>query len=837
MKHIQDIMKSKHALRTISGVAAMSLLGAGFASYTTYAKHNHLAARTIPSVTTLNTDNSKELSDTLLGNMKITDRVIDKDETVYLITNADGSINHTIVSDHLYNRDGSSTIQDLSSLSDIENVKGDETFRQTGDMLTWQADGNDIYYQGTTSEAAPVTQKITYYLNDKKVPAEDLAGASGTVRIRFDYTNNSKYTEIVNGEKIVVSVPFAAITGIALPEDAKNVTITNGKLISTGNNNMAVGYTLPGLTESLNIKQEDLSDDIRIPEFFELSADVTNFELDTCMTVVINAGSLMSADGIDLSTADEMIDTLQDAASKLEDGSSELADGLDTLKGSLNEFSAGMKSLNEGLNEYTGGVGQVSSGATSAYAGSQELRAGFTGSEDRTGLIDGAKQVALGAGAINNGIQSIPSSMVSQMNQAKTATINELKTALTEDGVKLVYASCGVSELTPDNIGTVTDTFAGETARNTFAGIYSEAIKQPVTDEVTEQVMAEKDQITEEVTNEVMAQKDAITNSVTTEVLKQKDAITEQVTAEVMQQKDAITQSVSNEVLSDQELIDSVTASVTAEVMAQGMTDPAEIQAAIETGVQAQLQALIASKVQDTITDMITQNVQTTITNLVTEQVQTTITNMITENVTNTITDLITENVTETIKSQTTTQYTTILAGLNRASGAVQALSGVESNIQTSAASGDMKSLMDGADSLSKGASDLSTGVGTAYEGVQQLSSGLNDLSTGAQRLDSNSTVLRNGASELNKATGRIIDGVDQLNDGAHSLCDGMMEFNSEGIQKLVDAYTGDLKPLTNRLQAVIDASENYQTFTGIADGSNGNVKFIYKLPAIKKEA
>ena len=38
------------------------------------------------------------------------------------------------------------------------------------------------------------------------------------------------------------------------------------------------------------------------------------------------------------------------------------------------------------------------------------------------------------------------------------------------------------------------------------------------------------------------------------------------------------------------------------------------------------------------------------------------------------------------------------------------------------------------------------------------------------------------------------------------------------------------LKPLADRLQAIIDAGNDYQTFTGLAKDSKGSVKFIYKL-------
>ena len=92
--------------------------------------------------------------------------------------------------------------------------------------------------------------------------------------------------------------------------------------------------------------------------------------------------------------------------------------------------------------------------------------------------------------------------------------------------------------------------------------------------------------------------------------------------------------------------------------------------------------------------------------------------------------------------------------------------------------------------------------------------------------------------------TNQIVSGVDQLttgsktlSEGAHTLADGMVQFNEEGINKILDAYNGDLKPFTNKLQAVIDAGEEYQTYSAIADGQTGSVKFIYKLASIDAKA
>ena len=117
-----------------------------------------------------------------------------KDETVYVISDAKGQSGKVIVEEWLKNRDGAATIEDVSDLEGITNIKGDETFTKDGDKLTWQANGNDIYYEGTTDKEVPVSEKITYFLDGEEIEPEELAGKSGEVTIRFDYENHEKTT-------------------------------------------------------------------------------------------------------------------------------------------------------------------------------------------------------------------------------------------------------------------------------------------------------------------------------------------------------------------------------------------------------------------------------------------------------------------------------------------------------------------------------------------------------------------------------------------------------------------------------------------------------------------
>jgi putative membrane protein len=138
--------------------------------------------------------------------------------------------------------------------------------------------------------------------------------------------------------------------------------------------------------------------------------------------------------------------------------------------------------------------------------------------------------------------------------------------------------------------------------------------------------------------------------------------------------------------------------------------------------------------------------------------------------------------------------------------------------------------------SLVTGTSALSSGISTLAAGVPELVSGVSQLAEGSKTLVSNNEKLKSGASQLADGAVKIAEGVDKLDDGAGDLYDGMVTFNEEGISKLVDAFNGDAKDLLNRIDAVITAGENYDTFTGLTEDQVGSVKFIIKTDAVKAE-
>ena len=425
LPELKEKLKSKYIVRVVAGVLTIALVGTGIGATAVFAEKNSTAVTAEADSTTGSSKDADDIADKLMDSVSLKDNDADKDESVYLISDANGNVNKTIVVDHLKNKDKKDTLEDASNLSDIENVKGKEKFTQSGDKLTWQAGGKDIYYQGTATEEPPVTQKVTYYLDGKEISPEDLAGKSGKVKIRFDYTNTTSYTETVNGEKQTVSVPFAAITGLVLGDGFENIEVTNGKAEVSNSSSVVLGYALPGLKDSLGIKDGDLDGDVNIPEYMEMTADVENFSMPAAMTFVVNASDYVSTDGIDTSDLDDMINDLKDASTQLQDGSKTLAegtdtlaDGLSTLQSKLGTFASGVGTLQSGLKTYTDGVSTLSGGlntlgnSTGALvSGADKLNsgAGQLASGSAT-LKDGLKAYTDGASTLNGGLNTLGNS-------------------------------------------------------------------------------------------------------------------------------------------------------------------------------------------------------------------------------------------------------------------------------------------------------------------------------------------------------------------------------------------------------------------------------------------
>ena len=888
LPELKEKLKSKYIVRVVAGVLTIALVGTGIGATAVFAEKNSTAVTAEADSTTDSSKDADDIADKLMDSVSLKDNDADKDESVYLISDANGNVNKTIVVDHLKNKDKKDTLEDASNLSDIENVKGKEKFTQSGDKLTWQAGGKDIYYQGTATEEPPVTQKVTYYLDGKEISPEDLAGKSGKVKIRFDYTNTTSYTETVNGEKQTVSVPFAAITGLVLGDGFENIEVTNGKAEVSNSSSVVLGYALPGLKDSLGIKDGDLDGDVNIPEYMEMTADVENFSMPAAMTFVVNASDYVSTDGIDTSDLDDMINDLKDASTQLQDGSKTLAegtdtlaDGLSTLQSKLGTFASGVGTLQSGLKTYTDGVSTLSGGlntlgnSTGALvSGADKLNsgAGQLASGSAT-LKDGLKTYTDGASTLNGGLNTLGNSTGALVDGADklnsgagqlasgSATLKDGLKSYTDGASQL---NTGLNQLN-DNTGSLA---TGVTSLNDGAKTLSDGINAA---------------------NKGAAGVSAGAAQLKTSIDTAKTGA-DSLAAGAKQVDEGVGQ------------------------LTQSLSDmPETIKASINQSLE-QLNELKVGKLFKTLgyidTDKITA-----------------------DNV-SAAADAAVNNAEKIIKFLSTSMndpapsatYSKIVVGLSQGKGAVTVYSAVNQSVTDSASK--VKALKDGSAKVSEGASSLDTGLGQLSDGASELSSGASDLAKGTTKLATGATALQtgtqsladklpeltkgitslvngsnelvknndtlnagatelnagasqlsagtqslmnsvptltsgikqlvdgsntlvannaqlnSGASQLADGTNQIVSGVDQLttgsktlSEGAHTLADGMVQFNEEGINKILDAYNGDLKPFTDKLQAVIDAGEEYQTYSAIADGQTGSVKFIYKLASIDAKA
>lgn len=911
LPELKEKLKSKYIVRVVAGVLTIALVGTGIGATAVFAEKDSTAVTAEADSTTDSSKDADDIADKLMDSVSLKDNDADKDESVYLISDANGNVNKTIVVDHLKNKDKKDTLEDASNLSDIENVKGKEKFTQSGDKLTWQAGGKDIYYQGTATEEPPVTQKVTYYLDGKEISPEDLAGKSGKVKIRFDYTNTTSYTETVNGEKQTVSVPFAAITGLVLGDGFENIEVTNGKAEVSDSSSVVLGYALPGLKDSLGIKDKDLDGDVNIPEYMEMTADVKNFSMPAAMTFVVNASDYVSTDGIDTSDLDDMINDLKDASTQLQDGSKTLAegtdtlaDGLSTLQSKLGTFASGVGTLQNGLKTYTDGVSTLSGGLNTLNSNVPTLSNGITtlnssakslndgvallNATVSTKFTDSEKQTLL------DQVHSTLESQKSEIEKQAQTTVASQKTAIQKQAQSAV------------------DSQKNDIQKQAQSAV--DAQKPDIQKQAQSAVDAQKSEIQKQAQSTVAAQKEDIEKKAQAAVDDQKEQIKSVATETVKKQETAIKQQAASAV--EQEFTSGKTDYITNDAKKQLES----IKPVIESGVKAQFVQNMAEK-DSTITDYDTakafydKNVKKdgAAEAYVNEQIDAII-NQLAGSVASTAKDaskIAAGEAAYTAASQTageaaytgaslaagTAAYTAAsqtageaaYAGASLAAGSAAylgasqaageaaytgaslaagsaaylgasqaattaaytgAVSGAEqatitSSEQTKATvAASINQKQANGYSLVTGMKALADGTQTLYSSVPTLTSGIKQLVDGSNTLVANNAQLNSGASQLADGTNQIVSGVDQLttgsktlSEGAHTLADGMVQFNEEGINKILDAYNGDLKPFTDKLQAVIDAGEEYQTYSAIADGQTGSVKFIYKLASIDAKA
>ena len=285
-----------------------------------------------------------------------------KDENVYTNLNYDGTVASKIVSNRITNNN-KEDIEDETKLKEILNISGNEKYTSKEDKIVWQADGNDIIYQGTTDIDLPIETEIKYYLNDKETDIKDIVGKSGKIKITLNFKNKRINTVKINGKLEKLYTPFVVTVGTMLDvKDNKNISIDNGKTVNTGSRNMIVGIASPGLYDSIKL------DELKGLDSINISFDTTNFNPKEIYMVAtpnllsqtdLNVFKKMDSLYSNINLLQKNMNEIEKGSKKLEDGANNILDGNSKLSQNIKTAQSYIAKIKDGAIGINSGVNQI----------------------------------------------------------------------------------------------------------------------------------------------------------------------------------------------------------------------------------------------------------------------------------------------------------------------------------------------------------------------------------------------------------------------------------------------------------------------------------------------
>lgn len=788
----------------------------------------------------------------------------EKTETVYSVLNSDGSISDTIVSSWLHDEDGINNIKETLNLTDVKNIKSNEKPSKDGNTYTWNAKGNDVYYEGTATKQLPVSVKIRYELDGQEMSAKDMEGKSGHLKLMISFTNNYSEVKNINGKSIVIHPSYLA-GGMLNMSTGKfsNVKCESGKIVNDGTNEMLAFANIPGLNETLKSAGLDkVNNQLGISDDVTVEADVNDFDLGSIMVGMTNEIDLASELG-EIGSVSELTDgvnQLIEADNQLIDGSKQLYDGTTQLKeqaapltGSsdqVRQLSAGaiqlndgVKALQTGLTAYTNGVDTLAAGSQQLYGipqGVSQIQTGVSGNlgQGKTNLLDGATQLNEGLKQLKAQVNTLnPNELDTMQSQIQTAmnTLGGMQKTITDDSAKLG----GLSKSLKDASDTLTALQNDQTLASQIAAVAKDVADLQTTVKENNTNIADKNT---EIKNKVSEINSKISD----------------VNTQINDKVSAVNSEISN-----------------AYSTANAALDAAASTKGLDESTKAAIESAKSKLTNQSI--LVPENNQ---------WIQTIDASSLTlkDDLKSLSSDKLVKdanNITETLKG-----LDDKLTAMNtKLSAAQKVLVGEDGNgglkkdlIVAQGTLGEMNKLLNQytdpstptvknvknfkelVTGLQVAAKKLSAGSEGILGGVQQVNAGLTQLqkksqagitqvAKGSKTLSSNSATLNGGASALSEATGTLAgqsgtfnemaDGLDTLgkafetlNSGAKQLYEGNEQFKSEGLDQLkekVDLGVGELETLQSVMDEIKAMNKEYASYSGAPEGATVTSRYVFR--------
>ena len=701
----------------------------------------------------------------------------EKEETVYVKADAAGNPTEKSVEVVLKEIEGSDPIEDRSNLRDIKNTEGNEEVAEAGEgRYLWENHGEDIHYKGISDEKLPVDVHVTYFLEGQEVSAEQIAGKTGKVKIRFDYDNNT-------------DVPFMVLSSVILSSDVfSDLEVTNGKVMDLGDQKAVIGFAFPGLMDSLKLADYEPTEEIELPEYVEIEARAEDFELDFTATVV-STGLFDEIEDKDLEDLEEMSDDmneLTDASTEIKDGARELADAGGEYGGYLSQYFDGLAQLSEGTDQLEQGLMALSQNIAKISEGSKGLQEGLSQVDSSLSALDlssiaseesdkeaAAAQEALTSLAGNSALLSEKlGDIETNLETVRTfkedvetycGQVKDLKKAIEE------HPAPDLSEKAED-WGAALNTAASEQAGQVAADAAQKAASEAV-DTAAENAAQATAQDARDGVEKSVGESGALDELELTD--EQKDAVKEQLISEIQAAIEANTGE-KPEVTVEAEDVEIALDEAFAAIIEEIQTDGDERYKAISEAA--------AAVTEPEIPDL---------TALGSDRM---------EEIGGILDEM---NASLAVVGSYSEGMASKAAALGQLSASLQALQAGVSQ------------LSDGSDELTKGIGLFEEAITAAAEGSSQLSSAVNMISS--------------AGCELGSAYWLLVEGMEEF-------ADSLAEFDEEGIQSLAELAGPQYLDVIKGIRAARDAEHGYTNFSGICEGQKGSVKFIIETAEISAD-
>ena len=749
----------------------------------------------------------------------------EKTETVYSVLNSDGSISDTIVSSWLHDEDGINNIKETLNLTDVKNIKSNEKPSKDGNTYTWNAKGNDVYYEGTGTKQLPVSVKLRYELDGQEMSAKDMEGKSGHLKLTISFTNNYSQVKNINGKSIVIHPSYLAGGMLNMSTgNFTNVKCESGKIVNDGTNEMLAFANIPGLNETLRSAGLDkVNNQLGISDDVTVEADVNDFDLGSIMVGMTNEIDLASELG-EIGSVSELtdgIDQLIEADDQLIDGSKQLYDGTTQLKeqaapltsssdqvrqlssGAI-QLNDGVKALQTGLTAYTNGVSALDAGVDQLYGIPQNTQ--LIQQKIDTNLVGGLEDLTANLNAVKMGInQKMETPDMDKLGKqldSALVVINELDTILQRDSGIINQMDTALQSVQSiiDNLPVLQKEL--ETAETE---VMQAQQKNMEAYNANEQTIAKAQSNLNDAKSQLKA---SIQSSI--DALNTAKSALEASAVTTQQDENGNTVTVQGNV--DTKAIDEQIAVLNAQM--------ASIDNIENVGDLTSFTDMTDSfkKLNATLKDL--------------------------NDSVKTVSETVSKS--KVAIKQLQKDVKTSKEDIGNLQAAMKdldfkSLSSAKTDINKY-----MNGLIEGSNKLTAGAKALNEKLETLTEASK---AGIDKTKAGTTQLTSNNATLNGGASALSDATGTLAgqsgtfnemaDGLDTLgkafetlNDGAKQLYEGNEQFKSEGLDQLkekVDLGVGELETLQSVMNEIKAMNKEYASYSGAPEGATVTSRYVFR--------